>query len=324
MRRRQIPVRAAVFLRARGRCPTLRASLSVRPMRALLLLACLTSAAAAPASAQLDLRRYRPLTVGDVRMYSTEQSSTTTSGNCPAYESTGHLREDVLRDTTIGSTPFRVVQTTRTNAAGAPLGTSLYAARVLDAGGLEVILVRGGGGGALVLHDAPSPSGVQTVPATATIGGTTYAVAGTHGYGSTGTGSGGSVQSRTERYAADIGPLESRRLDSRSFPPVSCSQSRSQLVYAVVSGDTYGANPVAGEGAPAAAATLRAYPNPARAALTVDADGAVRVFDALGRLVAQGDAAPARPLRLDVSAWPAGVYVARTDAGQAVRLVVAR
>ena len=291
----------------------------------LLILVCVV---AAPASAQLDLRRYRPLTVGDVRMYATEQSSTTTSGSCPFYDGTGHLREEVLRDTTIGSTPFHVVQTTRTNVAGAQIGTSLYAARVLDSGGLEVILVQEGGGGALILPDAPNPSSIEIIPATATIGGMSYEVAGEHGYGSTGTGSGGSVQTRTERYAADIGPLESQRSDSRSFPPVSCSRSRSYLVYAVIEGETYGRNPVASEEGTAGASSLalRAYPVPTRRVATVEVGAPARlvVVDALGRLVAQGSAAPGRPLRLDVAAWPAGVYVARTDAGKAVRLVVAR
>ena len=41
----------------------------------------------------------------------------------------------------------------------------------------------------------------------------------------------------------------------------------------------------------------------------------------------RGEAAPGQPLWLDVSAWPAGVYVARAvggSGGQTVRLVVAR
>ena len=93
----------------------------------------------------------------------------------------------------------------------------------------------------------------------------------------------------------------------------------------------YGANPVAGGEVPAGqeVRALRVYPVPAGRSATVEADeaSAVEVVDALGRVVASGEAAPGRPLRLDVSAWPAGVYVARsvgTSGPRASRLVVAR
>ena len=60
--------------------------------------------------------------------------------------------------------------------------------------------------------------------------------------------------------------------------------------------------------------------------MTVEAAerGPVEVFDLLGRRVATGEAAPGAPLRLDVRAWPAGVYVVRGAAAQAARFVVAR
>lgn len=113
---------------------------------------------------------------------------------------------------------------------------------------------------------------------------------------------------------------------SRAGLPYIYEQSR--LVYARVGGRVYGVNLVAGEAGPEPSAprALRAYPVPARHTVTVEADEAttVDVFDALGRRVATGEVAPRRPLRLDVSAWPAGVYVARDAAGRSARLVVAR
>ena len=125
--------------------------------------------------------------------------------------------------------------------------------------------------------------------------------------------------------AADIG-MTSYDCFSRSGAPYISVSSR--LVYARVGERVYGVNVVAGETGPAPSAPsgLRAYPVPARQSVTVEADEAttIGVFDALGRRVATGEAAPGRPLRLGVSAWPAGVYIARDAAGRSARLVVAR
>ena len=315
MRRRHIFVRAAVFLRARGRCPTLRASLSVRPMRALLLLACLASAAAA---AQSD--PYRPLAVGNTWTFTRTAQS---GSNAP--QPLTSLRVRSVRDTVVSSRAAVVLECQRFSAEGTAgaRGTAV----AFRSPGASIRLT--GNVTCERMYDGPTPStfpGQVRVSNPLAVGGTAYPVASVAGSAYP-VGPGGTHGSSDYRfdYADPIGQVRFELYSQSSSGGTTTTSSEVwTLAYAVVSGETYGANPVAGEPAPAAAATFRAYPNPARAALTVDADGAVRVFDALGRLVAQGDAAPTRPLRLDVSAWPAGVYVARTDAGQAVRLVVAR
>ena len=103
------------------------------------------------------------------------------------------------------------------------------------------------------------------------------------------------------------------------------------LEFAIVNGEVFGsASPVAAEEASAEVeqAALRAYPSPASTDVTLaGAAGAVAVFDLLGRRVARVEAAPGQPFRLDVSAWPAGLYVARAltgDGPQTARFVVAR
>ncbi len=64
------------------------------------------------------------------------------------------------------------------------------------------------------------------------------------------------------------------------------------------------------------AGELRAWPNPATAALHLDWTGtaadALQVYDLLGRLHLQESLPPGLPeTRLDVSGWPAGLYVVR-------------
>jgi hypothetical protein len=94
---------------------------------------------------------------------------------------------------------------------------------------------------------------------------------------------------------------------------------------------------VAGEGEPeGAGARLTLAPNPAgdvsALSLVQPATGPVRIVvaDLLGREVAvlhDGPAGETLGLRVDTSAWPAGVYVVRAEAGErrvAARLVVAR
>ena len=80
-------------------------------------------------------------------------------------------------------------------------------------------------------------------------------------------------------------------------------------------------NSVSTEEEPASALRLRAFPNPARRAVTIEATvpmaghATVEVFDTLGRRIAtlhDGPvAAGTHPLALDAAALPAGVYVAR-------------
>jgi hypothetical protein len=61
-----------------------------------------------------------------------------------------------------------------------------------------------------------------------------------------------------------------------------------------------------------------AFPNPATTSIELRVDGSVpaglAVYDLLGRLRHRGRAAPGESVRLDVSAWPAGLYLVRAEA----------
>ena len=73
---------------------------------------------------------------------------------------------------------------------------------------------------------------------------------------------------------------------------------------------------------------LRAYPNPVRGALTIEAPtagAAVEVFDAVGRRVARLTAGPGGQARWDAQSAPAGVYFVRVpDGGPTTQVVVVR
>ena len=298
--------------------PYTAASLAAVPMRVLLLLACLTSAAA---SAQTDPLQFRPLAVGDTWVFNAYWGSpdpfvSWTPQSVSQYRVTG--------DTLVAGTAYKVIELAGVEAG---VATPLCSAGVAyDAAGAPTLVRLTGSPTALQcvrpFAFALTPQSVTThTPGTYLVGSTPTTFATVRQTRETGQTTAGAPFERDVYFAAGVGVIAFGQVEAVGTNAVAFSQ---RLAYARVGGTEYGANPVAGETAPATAATLRAYPNPARAALTVEADGAVRVFDALGRLVVQGSAAPGRPLRLDVSAWPAGLYVARTDAGQAVRLVVAR
>ena len=289
-------------------------------MRVFVLLFALLGAVSA-ASAQPDLLQFRPLAVGDTWVFNFYQG-TTDPFVMWAPQSISQYR--VTGDTLVDGTAYRIVEaSTVQEGTAAPVCSAGVA---YDAAG-EATLVRLTGSPTALqcVRRFAFPLTPQTVtthtPGTYLVGSTPTTFATVRQTRETGFLSTGAPSERDVYFAAGVGVIAFGQAEGVGTNVFAFSQ---RLAYARVGGTEYGVNPVAGEDAPAAAATLRAYPNPARAMLTVDADGAVRVFDALGRLVATGTAAPARPLRLDVSAWPAGVYVARTDAGQAVRLVVAR
>ena len=129
------------------------------------------------------------------------------------------------------------------------------------------------------------------------------------------------------RYVAGIGPVPNQ--EGAFFPG-----PYARLAYARVQQEdgsirTLGAPlPVdAEDGAPAAALTVSAAPNPTagalRLAVTVPRAGALRAeaFDALGRLVwshAAEAAAGAAELAIDAGAWAPGLYVVRVQTGDAV------
>ena len=114
---------------------------------------------------------------------------------------------------------------------------------------------------------------------------------------------------------------------SNNAPDGDCTSAQSVL-------DAYLALPA--EDAPALAAPLAVFPNPAAAratfsfALADAADATLVVYDALGREVARlhdGPAHGSETITLDAGALPAGLYVARLTAGERVetaRLTVLR
>lgn len=139
---------------------------------------------------------------------------------------------------------------------------------------------------------------------------------------------------RDTYFATGVGLIAAGHVEAYRTNAVAFSR---RLVYARVSGVTYGSNPVSGESIPEGSVGLAvsAYPNPARGVLNVSValpeatSVRLEAFDALGRRVAEVDRAlPAgtAEVRLDASAWAPGVYVVRavTDRGASRALRVIR
>ena len=162
------------------------------------------------------------------------------------------------------------------------------------------------------------------------IGESSYTVDGVlHAFGAGGPHP-GSEELLFASYAANVGPYYVEQAIMRNGDPNPFSDTIHLLQYALVDGETFGTQATESESTPTApiSPALRAYPSPTAAAVTLNgADGAVTVFDLLGRRVTAVEATPGHPVRLDVSAWPAGLYVARVltaDGPQTARFVVAR
>lgn len=286
-------------------------------MRASLLALSLLSLSAA--SAQTS--PYRPLTVGNTWTYAV----TSASSASPVPTLNGYLRVVASRDTVVGGRGARVMSCERVSLNGTPGLQGMAVAFLMPGATIRL----SGVSECSRVYDGPGPYPPARISNPLDIGGTLYPMASVLG-ASYPVGPGGSHGQSD--YSFDYGdPVGMARFaiytTFLSGGNNGWTESTWTLRYAVVDGQTYGANPVAGEAEPdAATGGIRVYPVPSRSAVTVEVAEAasVEVLDALGRRVATGEAAAGRPLRLDVSAWPAGVYVARTDAGESVRIVVAR
>lgn len=277
----------------------------------------------------VDPLRYFPLGDGDVWLYQYDRQIIPAIG-APAETVRGLAEMRVDGDTLIENRVWKRLRLRRFTLAGVQIarGTSAaeydlpndwvamrwQAVNSNPVAGTPAVLY------GLRLWNVHSPRDI-------TIGGLVYRIAGMYrtsdlGW-SDGTGRGAGC-SWTD-MVADVGMLSYNCGYGFSAPYIS---EYSRLVYASVGGRVYGVNVVADEAGPepSVPSRLRAYPVPARRTVTVEAAEATRVdvFDSLGRRVATGEASPGRPLRLGVSGWPVGVYVARDAAGRSVRLVVAR
>lgn len=293
-------------------------------MRPLLLLSVLLHVAGASAQTVL----YRPLGIGDEWTYRHEAAYSFTTGTCPSLSLNGYVRARVLRDTTtLNGSPSRVVACTSYDPAGAVMSTGTWVAPFsfnygeTDLGGDACQRVLG--------WSAPTTS--VTIPNPVLIGGAAYLMGSVALYTEAGGGPGGAGYSMVRWYGDRVGATSFVYQTNGRITFPSCRYELHTLQYAVVRGETFGVSPVEDEAEPenSAPPLLRIYPVPARTSVTVEVGEAatVEVVDALGRRVASGEAALGRPLRLDVAAWPPGVYVARTagESGRrAVRIVVAR
>ena len=118
-------------------------------------------------------------------------------------------------------------------------------------------------------------------------------------------------------YAAPVGFIS----NTGAF----CEGCSTRLRYASVGGVEYGRRFTSAQAPPAARARLAVFPNPASGRVVVSLPGGAArlvVTDLLGREVARVEGLGAEA-RLDVSAWPAGVYAARAG-GASVRFTVVR
>lgn len=297
-------------------------------MRFLVLL--LASVCCASVSAQTV--QFRPLAIGDQWMYQYESAYSPSSTTCPSLTPQSYLRARVLRDTTLNGAEARVVGctaytlggvATAEGATGVP--AAFASSQALNTGGRACLALFG-------RYTPRPPTASVPAPNPVAIGGAQYVMGSVAITYEEGGGIGGQYAEFTYRFGDRVGMTSWDHIYHGRIDQPTCYREVYTLTYAVVGGETFGATPVAGEDAPSGAATvpMRAYPVPAQTSVTVEvgATGAVEVVDALGRLVASGEAAPGRPLVLDVSAWPAGVYVARASgvdgAVQTARLVVVR
>ena len=292
-----------------------------------LALAAFLSLLGLSAAAQTTSQSYRPLAIGNEWMYRKGTASISGSGTCPALALRGHVRAQVVRDTTLNGAQSRVVSCTSYDAAGTVTSTGTLAVPVAYGASVSTA----GGAACAVFFEGLSPVTTTSIPNPVLISGAYYMLPSVGRQFYQGSGTGGSGGGLDERYGAGIGLTSEESWSYGHSQSPSCSRTLHTLTYALVGGETFGANSVAGEAGPGAETTVavRAYPLPAHSSVTVEVGeaGTVEVFDALGRQVAQGEATPGRPLRLDVSGWPAGVYVARSvgaSGPRASRLVVAR
>ena len=295
-----------------------------------LLAALLVLAAAVPASAQDEYEPFRPLHVGNEWVW---QQFYSRSDDLPG--STSYLRVRITGDTTLDGEPARVAECEKFDATGANvLVTATLALPIADdvppvalEGSVSTCNVPLTSPGSLIpVWQVPEP--LPDVE----VGAETYAMGAIMQSSTNAQGSGGARYMETIFWGDRLG-LYFYELDHRTHwaSGYTLFIHKLYLDYAVVDGEVFGASPVptASEAPPEQpAAGLRAYPSPALNEVAIaGASGEVAVFDLLGRRVAQAEASPGQPVQLDVSAWPAGLYIARSidgDEVRTVRFVVAR
>ena len=292
----------------------------------------LTSAFAAtlalPAFAQTETEyeAYRPLHVGNEWVYEGEYYY---SADGSVTERQWYFVVRIASETTLSGEPSRIAECIEMDETGTQVLS--VAEMNVPVGYGQPVTVSGdpGGCGELFSPIIGSSSGNE---ADIEIGGISYAVGSISGYSNQGgPGSGGSGGTSRAIFAESIGLVSYRSTSYRAFPPSYSSSTEYTLAYAAIDGDVYGTSSVATEeAAPGVVASrLRAYPSPAATAVTIESgdQADVEIFDLLGRRMAQVETASGQPIRLDVSAWPTGLYVARVltaDGPQTARFVVAR
>ncbi|MFZ2898715.1 MAG: T9SS type A sorting domain-containing protein [Saprospiraceae bacterium] len=70
------------------------------------------------------------------------------------------------------------------------------------------------------------------------------------------------------------------------------------------------------------AATMKIYPNPARETTTIEASGAIRIWNNLGRLVYEGGIREEAGLTINLGNWAPGLYWVQGEETEVVKLVV--
>ncbi|MEM1118272.1 MAG: T9SS type A sorting domain-containing protein [Bacteroidota bacterium] len=270
---------------------------------------------------------YRPVDLGNEWVYTETYESS--DGDCTSCGHVGYVRLHVSRDTTWEGALARVVECSVFEPNGQVVaGVSEFVALVdFGIGNGSQQCSR------FLSHAAPNRT-VSESDTLVTIGGLNYAVPSKGRYLFDHQSTGGSGFTREDWLAEGIGVFSSTTW-SRYHHADGGGHSTSTwtLEYARIGGRLYGTSPVpvAAEQRPTPAPLLRlrVYPNPARRDVLIETGQpvVVSIYDALGRRVAVGPATPSVPLRLDVSTWSPGLYIARASgpSGTAsVQVVVAR
>lgn len=266
---------------------------------------------------------FRPLETGNTWIFRSE----TASSSNPAPQFRAFVRVTSVGDTLIQGLAYRVLECEAlSTTSGQPTDTGRIAVYPTPGASLTVT-----GSACENIYSGPAPYPTTRITNPLDIGGVSYLMNGTAG-GAYPVGPGGS-HGFGEYQFDHADPIGMVRWAYVNYPGGGGWSSRAwTLSYAVVNGQSYGVNPVAGEDAPRpdSRLLLTAGPVPTSGTVTLrligDTEAAVDVFGVDGRRVFSG-AMVGGALTIETRDWAPGVYVARaTTNGPAVasRFVVLR
>gem|GEM_PF-3515780 len=293
-------------------------------MRSAVLLIVLAISSAANAQGS----PFRPLQVGNEWTFVAQRDSRSGTQDCVLPALSDYLHLEVRADTTMDGAEARVVGCTQF----APDGNIMERGRMIVPVDFDIPARVISGTSLCVPLGVGAEPVVTEAPSTIDIGGIPYVMSRTARHVVVGTGPGGSGGGKDYRYGDPVGLYSAYSWHTSGWGAPYCSKTRYLLVHAIVNGEVYGANPVAGDTPPVPPSgfALIATPTPTTGTVSLRLAGPARaevaVYSLTGRRVATGVMVGGE-LTLETRTWSPGVYVARAVAdGQVLtsRIVVVR